>query len=59
VLRLFYEFRDYNFFIFEVVAGRAEATPAYPETLHYTGDGIFVVAGEVIDYRRHFLPEML
>lgn len=50
---------SYNFFIFEVVAGRAETTPAYPETLHYTGDGVFMVAGEIIDRHRQFLPQML
>ena len=34
----------YNFFIFEVVRGRVAASPKHPETLHYTGDGQFVVS---------------
>lgn len=49
----------YNFFIWEVVAARAAVSPACPETLHYTGDGVFMVAGEIIDRRDHFLPQML
>ncbi|MGJ7458700.1 flavin reductase family protein [Halomonas sp. RA08-2] len=49
----------YDFFIWEVVAARAAATPYYPETLHYTGNGVFMVAGEIIDRREQFLPEML
>nr|WP_163502133.1 flavin reductase family protein [Halomonas socia] len=49
----------YNFFIWEVVSARAAVLPEYPETLHYTGDGIFIVAGKVIDRRDRFLPQML
>ena len=49
----------YNFFIFEVVKARAARTPKHPETLHYTGDGVFVVAGKIVDRRRLFRPDML
>ncbi|MFC3283362.1 flavin reductase [Litchfieldella rifensis] len=49
----------YDFFIREVVSARAAVSPAYPETLHYTGDGVFMVAGEIISRRARFLPEML
>lgn len=49
----------YVFFIWEAVAAQARPTPAYPETLHYTGDGVFMVAGEIIDRRSQFLPQML
>lgn len=49
----------YNFFIFEVVAAHAAPEPEYPETLHYTGDGVFMVAGEIVDRRALFRPEML
>jgi flavin reductase (DIM6/NTAB) family NADH-FMN oxidoreductase RutF len=49
----------YNFFIWEVVSARAAVSPDYPETLHYTGDGVFMVAGEIIDRRDCFLPQML
>jgi flavin reductase (DIM6/NTAB) family NADH-FMN oxidoreductase RutF len=49
----------YNFFIFEVVKAHVARTPAHPETLHYTGDGVFVLAGEIVDKRELFRPEML
>ncbi|NMT62078.1 flavin reductase family protein [Marinobacter orientalis] len=49
----------YNFFIWEVVNAEAATSPEYPETLHYTGDGVFMVAGEVISRREQFLPQML
>jgi flavin reductase (DIM6/NTAB) family NADH-FMN oxidoreductase RutF len=49
----------YNFFIFEVVKAHAAITPKYPETLHYTGDGVFIVSGKVISRRGQFRPKML
>ncbi len=49
----------YNFFIWEVVSAQVAETPIHPQTLHYTGDGVFMVSGEVIDRRSQFLPEML
>ncbi len=49
----------YNFFIWEVVAARAAVSPMYPQTLHYPGDGVFMVSGKIISRRRLFRPEML
>lgn len=49
----------YNFFIFEVVKAHVAKSPKRPETLHYTGDGVFVVSGKVISRRRLFRPELL
>jgi flavin reductase (DIM6/NTAB) family NADH-FMN oxidoreductase RutF len=49
----------YNFFIFEVVKARVARSPKHPETLHYTGDGVFVVSGKVISRRSLFRPGML
>ena len=49
----------YNFFIFEVVKAHVAPTPKHTETLHYTGDGVFIVAGDVVDKRALFRPEML
>lgn len=49
----------YNFFIFEVVKAHAAKTPKHPETLHYTGDGVFMVAGKAISRRSLFRPGML
>ncbi len=50
---------DYNFFVFEVVRARVAPEPVYPETLHYTGDGVFMVSGQTVDRSEQFLPQML
>lgn len=44
----------YNYFIFEIVKAHVASRPAHPETLHYTGNGVFMVAGKIIDRRRLF-----
>jgi flavin reductase (DIM6/NTAB) family NADH-FMN oxidoreductase RutF len=49
----------YNVFIFEVVKAHAPAAPKYPKTIHYRGDGMFMVAGRSLNLRRFFRPEML
>ena len=49
----------YNFFIFEVVKAHVAARPKHPETLHYTGDGVFIVSGKAISRRSLFRPGML
>jgi flavin reductase (DIM6/NTAB) family NADH-FMN oxidoreductase RutF len=49
----------YNFFIFEVVEAHVAPSPEHPETLHYTGDGVFMVSGKIISRRALFRPEML
>jgi flavin reductase (DIM6/NTAB) family NADH-FMN oxidoreductase RutF len=49
----------YNFFIFEVVKAHVATSPKHPETLHYTGDGVFMVSGKIISRRSLFRPEML
>ena len=49
----------YNFFIFEVVKAHAPTAPKYPKTIHYRGDGMFMVAGRSLNMRRLFQPEML
>lgn len=49
----------YDFFIFEVVKAHAALTPKYPETLHYTGDGVFMLSGKTISRKRLFRPGML
>ena len=49
----------YNFFIFEVVKAHVAASPKHPETLHYTGDGVFMVAGKIISRRSLLRPGML
>lgn len=42
----------YGLFVWEVVAARVAARPRHPETLHYKGDGVFMVSGKVIRRRR-------
>jgi flavin reductase (DIM6/NTAB) family NADH-FMN oxidoreductase RutF len=49
----------YNFFIFQVVKAHVAPSPKYPETLHYTGDGVFMLSGKVISRRSQFRPGML
>ena len=49
----------YNFFIFEVVKAHVMASLKHPQTLHYTGDGVFMIAGKVISRRSQFRPGML
>lgn len=49
----------YNFFIFKVVRAVAATSPKFPQTIHYTGDGIFMVSGKHINLRKEFRPEML
>lgn len=51
--------RKYNFFIFEVVRAHVAVSPRHPKTLHYTGDGVFVVSGRPISRRAQFRPGML
>ncbi len=51
--------RRYNFFIFEVVKAHVAASPKVPRTIHYRGDGAFMVSGREVSYRALFRPEML
>lgn len=49
----------YNFFIFEVVKAHVAPRPKHPQTLHYTGDGVFMVAGKTVSRKSLFRPGML
>ena len=49
----------YNFFIFEVMKAHVAVEPEFPETLHYTGGGVFMVAGRIMDRSSLFKPDML
>lgn len=50
--------QKYNFFIFEVVKAHAAASPRYPDTIHYRGDGVFMLSGQnTARWRRLFRPE--
>jgi flavin reductase (DIM6/NTAB) family NADH-FMN oxidoreductase RutF len=50
---------DYNFFIFEVVKAHAPSSPKYPKTIHYRGNGQFMVSGKSVSYKNRFLPQNL
>ncbi len=50
----------YELFIFEVVAASAAARARLPKTIHYRGDGAFMISGaETRKWRRLFRPAML
>jgi flavin reductase (DIM6/NTAB) family NADH-FMN oxidoreductase RutF len=51
--------KKYNFFIFEVLKAHVPKTPKYPKTIHYTGDGIFMVSGERISLKKKFKKQNL
>jgi flavin reductase (DIM6/NTAB) family NADH-FMN oxidoreductase RutF len=52
--------RKYNVFVFEVVKAHVAASPKLPKTIHYRGDGEFMVSGaETRKWRKLFRPGML
>ena len=52
--------RKYNVFVFEVVKAHVATSPKTPKTIHYRGDGEFMISGEnTRRFRRLFRPEML
>jgi flavin reductase (DIM6/NTAB) family NADH-FMN oxidoreductase RutF len=46
--------RRYGFFVFEVVKAHVATAPRYPTTMHYRGDGVFMISGRNVSYRRRF-----
>ena len=51
--------KKYNFFVLEVVAAHVATSPKVPRTIHYRGDGEFMVAGREVSLRKAFRPENL
>ena len=49
----------YNFFILEVVKAYAAVFPKYPRTVHYRGEGVFMVSGKHIAFPEKFKPQNL
>ncbi|SEL71022.1 NADH-FMN oxidoreductase RutF, flavin reductase (DIM6/NTAB) family [Pseudoxanthomonas sp. GM95] len=49
----------YNLFVWEVVKAHVAPTPKNPRTVHYRGEGQFMVSGNERSRRRLFKPEML
>jgi flavin reductase (DIM6/NTAB) family NADH-FMN oxidoreductase RutF len=44
----------YSLFIFEVVKAHVATSPRYPKTVHYRGDGVFMMSGRNLSYRQRF-----
>ena len=52
--------RNYSLFVFEVVKAHVATAPKYPKTIHYRGDGEFMISGaNTGKYRKLFKPQML
>ena len=50
----------YNVFVFEVVKAHVATSPKVPKTIHYRGDGEFMISGEETKkYRKLFRPGIL
>ena len=50
---------EYGLFIWEVVKAHVAASPKYPKTIHYRGEGIFPVSGRSINLSKKFKPQNL
>jgi len=50
----------YSLFVLEVAKAHVARSPRYPRTIHYRGNGVFMLAGQNTSrYRKFFKPEML
>lgn len=50
----------YSLFIFEVVKAHVATSPKFPTTIHYRGDGLFMISGPTTKkYHKCFKPENL
>ena len=50
---------DYSLFVWEVVAAHVSPTPKNPRTIHYRGEGEFMIGGEAVSRRSMFRPDRL
>jgi flavin reductase (DIM6/NTAB) family NADH-FMN oxidoreductase RutF len=53
------QIENYSLFIWEVVKAHVAILPAWPKTLHYRGEGEFMVSGGSISRHRQFKPQNL
>ena len=51
--------RRYGLFIWEVVKAHVAGSPKRPQTIHYRGDGEFMLSGAWLSRRGHFKPDNL
>jgi flavin reductase (DIM6/NTAB) family NADH-FMN oxidoreductase RutF len=48
----------YSMFVFEVVKAHVAPSPRFPKTIHYRGDGLFMVAGRTISLKDKLRREL-
>lgn len=49
--------KKYSLFVLEVVKAHAAVSPKFPQTIHYRGDGLFMISGPTVSrYRKLFKP---
>jgi flavin reductase (DIM6/NTAB) family NADH-FMN oxidoreductase RutF len=46
--------KRYSLFVFEAVKAHVATSPRYPTTVHYRGDGVFMISGRNRSYRSRF-----
>lgn len=52
--------KKYSLFVLEVVKAHVAISPKFPKTIHYRGDGLFMISGPTVKkYRKEFKPENL
>ncbi len=51
--------KRYSLFVWEVVKAHVAVSPVRPKTMHYRGDGEFMIAGATLNLRRKFRAGML
>jgi flavin reductase (DIM6/NTAB) family NADH-FMN oxidoreductase RutF len=51
--------KKHGVFVLEAVKAHVAASPKYPKTVHYRGDGVFMVSGRNVSYRDKFKPQNL
>ena len=49
----------YGMFVLEAVKAHVPASPKYPKTIHYRGEGVFMVSGRNVSLRERFKPDRL
>lgn len=50
----------YSLFVLEVVKAHVAVSPKFPQTIHYRGEGLFMLSGKTTaKYRKGFKPENL
>ncbi|MDE1150943.1 MAG: flavin reductase family protein [Micavibrio sp.] len=51
--------RKYSMFVLEVVKAHVATSPKYPATMHYRGDGVFMLSGKNVSYKSRFKQQNL